>query len=123
MGLLPKSMSKAAGDRDDVLRTIAGMDARDRAVAERIHAIVTEVAPDLTPRLMYGQPGYYRDGTVVCFFRSGAADKARYSTLGFDEGARFEDEDSGFWPTSFALTRLTPQAEDEIRALVRRAAG
>jgi hypothetical protein len=121
MGLLPQSMSKAAGDRDDVLKKIAGMDPQDRAIAERIHAIVTETAPDLTPRLMYGQPGYYRDGKVVCFFRSGAADKARYSTFGFDEGARLEDEDRGFWPTSFALTRMTPEAEDQIRSLLRRA--
>jgi hypothetical protein len=123
MGLLPKSMSKAAGDRDDVLKKIAGMDPQDRAIAERIHAIVTETAPDLVPRLMYGQPGYYRDGQAVCFFRSGAADKARYSTLGFDEGARFDDEDGGFWPTSFAVTKMTPRTEDEIRALLRRAVG
>lgn len=121
MGLLPKSMSKAAGGLDDVRTTIAGMEPRDRAIAERIHAIVTETAPDLAPRLMYGQPGYFRDGRVVCFFRSGAADKARYSTFGFDEGARLDEEDLGFWPTSFALTKVTAQAEDEIRSLLRRA--
>lgn len=121
MGLLPKSMSKAAGDREDVMKVISGMDGRDRALAERFHDLVTEVAPGLTPRLMYGQPGYFRDGAVVCFFRSGTADKARYCTVGFDEGARLDDDERGFWPTSVALTRMTPQAEEEIRTLLRRA--
>jgi hypothetical protein len=90
-------------------------------VAERIHAIVTGTAPDLAPKLWYGQPAYARKGKVLCFFRSGVVDAQRYSTFGFTPQAGL-DEASGLWPTSYAVTELTAEAEKAITELVRRAA-
>ena len=112
--------NKAAADELDVLSKIAAMEASDRAVAERLHAIVTSTAPELAPKLWYGQPAYARKGKVVCFFRSGKADKERYSSLGFTAEANLDDS-SGLWPTSYAVTELTRKAEEEIAALVKRA--
>ncbi|MBO1751772.1 DUF1801 domain-containing protein [Actinotalea sp. BY-33] len=114
--------TKAAADELDVLSKIETMAAPDRAVAERIHAIVTTHAPDLAPKLWYGQPAYARKGKVVCFFRSGDADKERYSTFGFTAEAALDDA-SGLWPTSYAVTELTAAAETSIIALVDRVAG
>ena len=105
-----------------MLTQIAEMDSPDRAVAERIHQIVTGTAPDLAPKLWYGQPAYARTGKVVCFFRSGVADGERYSTFGFTPQAGLDDA-TGLWPTSYAITELTEAAEDLITDLVRRATG
>jgi len=113
---------KQAADLLDVLSKIEKMAEPDRAIAERIHAIVTANAPGLSPKLWYGQPAYARDGKVICFFRSGATDKERYSTFGFTPEAQLDDE-SGLWPTSYAVTRLGEEAEKAITALVRKAAG
>ena len=93
----------------------------DRALAEHIHTLVTTTAPDLEPKLWYGQPAYARKGKVVCFFRSGNDDKERYSTFGFTPEAGLDD-DSGLWATSFALTRLSQEAEHKIVSLLERAA-
>ncbi|GIJ76441.1 protein of unknown function (DU1801) [Micromonospora phaseoli] len=112
--------NKAAADELDVLSKIAAMETPDRAIAERIHAIVTTNAPELSPKLWYGQPAYARKAKVVCFFRSGHADKERYSTFGFTTEAHL-DEGSGLWPTSYAVTELTDEAEQTITALVRKA--
>ncbi|WP_277213237.1 DUF1801 domain-containing protein [Isoptericola croceus] len=112
--------NKKAADELDVLAKIADMDATDRAVAERIHAIVTTTAPDLSPKLWYGQPAYARKGKVVCFFRSGHVDKERYSTFGFTPEANLDD-DGGLWATSFAVTELNDQAEKAIATRVARA--
>ncbi|MFC4604931.1 DUF1801 domain-containing protein [Rhodococcus kronopolitis] len=112
---------KAAAAELDVLSKIAEMDAPDRAVAERIHAIVTTTAPDLSPKLWYGQPAYARKGKVVCFFRSGHADKERYSTFGFTAEAHLDDA-TGLWPTSYAVTELSAEAVAVITALVRKSA-
>ncbi|MFC7329799.1 DUF1801 domain-containing protein [Marinactinospora rubrisoli] len=114
--------NKAAADELDVLSKIAEMAASDRAVAERVHAIVTGTAPELAPKLWYGQPAYARKGKVLCFFRSGTVDKEPYSSFGFTSEARLDDP-SGLWPTSFAVTELTGEAEEKIAALVRRAVG
>lgn len=111
---------KAAAAERDVLSKIATMAAGDRVVAERIHAIVTTTAPALSPKLWYGQPAYAREGKVVCFFRSGVADKERYSTFGFTAAANLDDN-SGMWPTSFAVTELSEHAEAAIAALVAKA--
>jgi uncharacterized protein YdhG (YjbR/CyaY superfamily) len=105
----------------EVLAKIATMNGSDRAMAERIHAIVKANAPDLVPRTWYGMPAYARDGKVVCFFQDAAKFKSRYATLGFNGEARLDD--GNMWPTSFALTRLTPADEARIAALVRQAAG
>ncbi|MCC2313614.1 DUF1801 domain-containing protein [Cellulomonas xiejunii] len=113
--------NKKAADELDVLAKIQKMSDADRPVAERIHAIVTTTAPDLAPKLWYGQPAYARNGKVVCFFRSGDVDKERYSTFGFTTEADLDD-DTGVWPTSFAVSRLTPEAEATLTALVARVA-
>jgi uncharacterized protein YdhG (YjbR/CyaY superfamily) len=113
---------KKAAEELDVLRAIAQMAEEDRAIAERIHAIVTSAAPDLAPKLWYGQPAYARGGKVVCFFRSGAGDHERYSTLGFTAEAALDDP-TGLWPTSFAVEHLSEQAVEVLTGLVRRVAG
>ncbi|NJP65918.1 DUF1801 domain-containing protein [Streptomyces sp. ventii] len=113
---------KAAAAELDVMAKIAAMAPADRAVAERIHAIVTTHAPELSPKLWYGQPAYARAGKVVCFFRSGDADKEPYSTFGFTAEASLDD-DSGLWPTSYAVTELSEGAVAALTALVQRAAG
>ncbi|MFV2100845.1 DUF1801 domain-containing protein [Micromonospora sp. LOL_024] len=116
----PGRGKKAAADELDVLSKIAEMEPSDRAVAERIHVIVTTNAPELSPKLWYGQPAYARKTKVVCFFRSGHADKERYSTFGFTTEANLDD-DSGLWSTSLAVTELTDEAEKTITTLVRKA--
>jgi len=109
-------------DRQAVLDKIAAMAAPDRVLAERIHAIVTEVAPELAPRLWYGMPAYYRDGKNVVFFQDAAKFKARYATLGFNDAARLDE--GSFWPTAYAITyELTSADEKRIAELIRKAAG
>ncbi len=110
-----------ADPEPEVLAKIAELPDADRALAERVHALVREAAPHLTPRLWYGMPAYARDGKLVVFFQAAAKFKARYATLGFDHGAALDDGE--MWPTAYALTALTPEVEDRIRALVARAAG
>ena len=112
--------NKKAAEELDVLKKIQEMSDADRPLAERIHAIVTTAAPDLAPKLWYGQPAYARNGKVVCFFRSGDVDKERYSTFGFTPEAHLDD--GGLWPTSFAVTALTAEDEATLTALVERAA-
>lgn len=114
------SEGKAAANELNVLEKIDQMPEPDRGLATRIHALVAENAPQLAPKLWYGQPAYAHDGKVVCFFRSGQADKERYSTFGFTPEARLDDE-AGMWPTSYAVSELTEQAEQTIAGLVRSA--
>jgi uncharacterized protein YdhG (YjbR/CyaY superfamily) len=105
----------------DVTAKIAEFSAADRAMAEKIHEIVTSAAPDLTPRLWYGQPAYAKDGKVLVFFQPADKFKTRYATLGFNDVAALDD--GSMWPTAFALTGLTAADEKKIRALVKKAAG
>lgn len=112
------SKNRAEGERA-VLAKIAEMAEADRALAMRLHAIITESAPELMPRLWYGMPAYAKDGKIVCFFQSAAKFNTRYATLGFSDSARLDD--GAMWPTAFALTALTPAEEERIRALVRQA--
>ncbi|GAA3204958.1 DUF1801 domain-containing protein [Streptomyces sp. XM83C] len=112
---------KAAEAERDVLAKIADMKDDDRVMAERVHAVVTESAPQLAPKLWYGMPAYALNGKVVCFFQSAAKFKARYATLGFNDAARLDD--GAMWPTAFALTKITPEVEEQIAALVKQAAG
>jgi uncharacterized protein YdhG (YjbR/CyaY superfamily) len=109
---------KGDGERD-VLEKIAEMPEADRAKAERLHALITATAPDLTPRTWYGMPAYAKDGKVVCFFQSGQKFKTRYATLGFSDKANLDH--GAMWPTSFALKDLTAAAEKRIAALVKKA--
>jgi len=115
-----KELKSASGEQD-VLDKIAEMPEDERAIAERIHAIAKEVAPQLAPKTWYGMPGWARDGKVAVFFQPAAKFKSRYSTLGFNDNAPIDDGD--MWPTSFAVTRLTPEIERRIAELIRRAAG
>ena len=105
----------------DLQEAIAKMPADDRAMAERIHAIVTETAPDLVPKTWYGQPAYAKDGKVVVFFQAASKFKTRYATLGFNEDANLDD--GSMWPTAFALVSLTAADEKRIAELVERAVG
>ena len=110
---------RAAGE-SDVLAKIAEMPRPDRAMAKRIHAIVTASAPALSPKTWYGMPAYAKDGKVVCFFQSAAKFSARYATFGFSDEANLDK--GAMWPTSFALKELTAADEAKIGALVKRAA-
>jgi uncharacterized protein YdhG (YjbR/CyaY superfamily) len=112
--------AKPDGERD-VLAKIAEMPEADRALAERIHAIVTANAPTLSPKTWYGMPAYARDGKVVCFFQSADKFKSRYATFGFSDEAHLDD--GAMWPTSFALKEMTATEEARIAALVKQAAG
>jgi uncharacterized protein YdhG (YjbR/CyaY superfamily) len=115
-----RARSDKTDGESDVLAKIAEMPKPDRVMAERIHAIVKTKAPTLTPKTWYGMPAYAKDGKVICFFQSGAKFKSRYATFGFQQDANLDDGD--FWPTSFAVNRLTASVEDKIGKLVRRAA-
>jgi uncharacterized protein YdhG (YjbR/CyaY superfamily) len=109
---------KADGE-GDVLAKIAEMPEPDRAMAERLHAIVKASAPALSPRTWYGMPAYAKDGKVVCFFQSAQKFKTRYATFGFSDKANLDE--GAMWPTSFALKELTASEEKKIAALVKRA--
>jgi hypothetical protein len=112
-----------AGEADGestVLAKIAEMGESDRALGERLHAIITASAPALTPKLWYGMPAYAKDGKVVCFFQCAQKFKTRYATLGFNDTARLDD--GAMWPVAYALTELTAADEARIAALVQQAA-
>lgn len=105
----------------DVLAKIAEMQPEDRAIAEKVHAIVTKNAPHLSPKTWYGFPAYANgDGKVVCFFQPAAKFKTRYGTLGFSDQAKLDD--GSVWPTSYALKKLTAADEKRIAELVKKAA-
>ncbi len=110
---------RTADGEQDVLARIADMPEPDRAMAERIHAIVTATAPALSPRTWYGMPAYARDGKVVCFFQAASKFKSRYATFGFDQNANLDD--GRMWPTAYALTELTAAEEARIAELVTKA--
>ena len=114
-----KRNASAAEDEQAVLDKIASMPEADRHLAERIHALVKAAAPDLTSKLWYGMPAYYKDGKSVCFFQDANKFKARYATLGFNEGAKLDD--GNMWATSYALLKLTAADEKRITDLVKQA--
>ena len=117
----PNPLADKADMESAVLAKIAEMPEPDRAMGERLHAIIKAGAPALSPRLWYGMPAYAKDGKVVCFFQSAEKFKTRYATLGFNHEAKLDE--GAMWPTSFALTELTASEEGRIAALVKRAAG
>ncbi len=111
-----------AGDADgeaDVLAKIAEMAGSDRAIAERVHAIVKASAPDLSPRTWYGMPAYAKDGKVVCHFKPAQKFKTRYATLGFSDKADLDE--GAMWPVEFAVKELTAGVEAQIGELVKKA--
>ncbi len=113
------SKSRAEGERA-VLSAIAEMSEPDRAMAERLHAIITASAPALAPKTWYGMPAYAKDGKVICFFQAASKFKVRYATFGFQPDANLDD--GAMWPTSFALVELTA-AEEATDHLAREESG
>jgi hypothetical protein len=112
------STDKADGERD-LLAKIAEMPPSDRALAERLHAIIKTSAPDLASKTWYGMPAYAKDGQIVCFFQCADKFKSRYATLGFSDKANLDD--GAMWPTTYALKELTATDEAKIAALIRQA--
>jgi uncharacterized protein YdhG (YjbR/CyaY superfamily) len=115
-----RAEDKAVVEKATMMAKIADMPEPDRGMAERLHKIVADAAPNLLPKLYYGQPGWSRAGKVVVFFRSGQMDKERYSTLGFSAEASLDDG-SGLWATAYALTKITDESAGTMASLVRRA--
>jgi uncharacterized protein YdhG (YjbR/CyaY superfamily) len=113
-----RGKSKAEGEAE-VLAKIAELSEPDRAMAQRLHAIVTAAAPALSPRTWYGMPAYAKDGKVVCFFQGAQKFKTRYASFGFSDAANLDE--GAMWPTAFALETLTAAEEARIGALVRKA--
>jgi uncharacterized protein YdhG (YjbR/CyaY superfamily) len=115
-----KELKTAADGESAVREALAAMAPHDRSLGERIHAIVTEAAPELTPRTWYGMPAYAnKDGKVVCFFRNATKFKERYAMFGFNDSARLDE--GAVWPVAYALTELTAADEKRIRVLVKKA--
>jgi uncharacterized protein YdhG (YjbR/CyaY superfamily) len=113
-----RGANRAEGEKD-LLAKLAEMPEPDRAMAKRIHEIITAKAPELSPKTWYGMPAYEKDGKVVCFFQPADKFKARYATFGFNDSANLDE--GAMWPTSFALKKLTAAGEKTIGELVKRA--
>ena len=109
---------QADGERA-VLAKIAEMPEPDRAMGERLHAVIKASAPALSPRLWYGMPAYAKDGKIVCFFQSAQKFKTRYATLGFSDKANLDE--GAMWPSAFVLKELTATEEARVGALVKKA--
>ena len=112
-----KGDEREEGERD-IRERIAEMPETERAMAERLHAIVSDSAPSLVPRTYYGMPAYSKDGKTICFFQPPSKFKVRYWTLGFQPEAALDDGD--MWPNAYALTKLTPKVEAQIADLVKK---
>ena len=115
-----KELKAAADGESAVQEALAAMTPADRAIGERLHAIVKEAAPELSPKTWYGMPAYAdKEGKVVCFFRNAAKFKERYAMVGFNDSAKLDD--GSMWPVAFALTKLTKADETKIAKLVKQA--
>ncbi|MEA2668560.1 MAG: hypothetical protein QOJ33_1494 [Chloroflexota bacterium] len=114
-----KATAEKADGESTVLAKIAEMQKGDRAMAERLHAVIKASAPGLSPKLWYGMPAYAKDGKIICFFQSAQKFKSRYATLGFSDQANLDE--GAMWPNAFALTKLTAADETRIGALVKKA--
>jgi uncharacterized protein YdhG (YjbR/CyaY superfamily) len=115
---LKADAAKADGEKA-LLEKVGEMKGTDRAIATRLHELITEAAPALSPKTWYGMPAYAKDGKIVCFFQSAAKFDSRYATFGFSDEANIDQ--GPMWPTSWALTELTPAEEKKIVALVKKA--
>ena len=122
-GAMRERIQELKADKEDgegaVLAKIAEMPEPDRTMGKRLHAIIKESAPALSPRLWYGMPAYAKDGKVICFFQAAQKFKTRYATFGFSDKANLDE--GAMWPTAFALTELTAAEEARITALVKKA--
>jgi uncharacterized protein YdhG (YjbR/CyaY superfamily) len=118
-----KARARELKDKTDgetaVRAAIAAMSPADRALAKRVHELITAAAPELTPKTWYGMPAYAKDGKVVCFFRNAGKFKERYAMFGFNDTAKLDE--GSMWPVAFALTKLTAADEKKIRALLKKA--
>jgi uncharacterized protein YdhG (YjbR/CyaY superfamily) len=114
-----KAQARRAEGEQAVLAKIAELPEPDRAMAERLHALIKQSAPELAPRTWYGMPAYAKQGKVVCYFTPASKFKERYASFGFNESANLDH--GNMWPTSFALKRLTAAEEKSIAALVKKA--
>ncbi|GIG30780.1 iron chaperone [Cellulomonas marina] len=112
---------KAAEEAAAVVAALEALPEPDRGLGQRLHALITEAAPDLAPRTWYGMPAYAKDGKVLCFFQPASKFKARYATLGFNDVAVLDEGTT--WPVTWAITSLTAADEERVTALVRRAVG
>jgi len=117
-GKRSKSANKAEAEAAEVLEKIAEMPDADRAIAEKVHQIVAEEAPSLSPKTWYGMPGWAKDGKIVLFFQGSEKFKTRYATLGFNDIATIDE--GSMWPTAYALTKLTAADEKTLRALIKK---
>ena len=116
-----RAKDKAAAEAQACLDAIAEMPKQDKALATKVHELVTAAAPELAPKTWYGMPAYARDGKVVCYFKAAAKFKTRYAQFGFEAEANLDE--GTMWPTVFAVTQLTPSEERTITRLVKKAAG
>lgn len=114
-----KAEAAQADGKAQLLAAIARMQEPDRAIARKVHALITAAAPNLTPKTWYGMPAYARDGNVICYFQNAGKFKVRYQTLGFSDKAKIDD--GKMWPIQYALLELTPAIEARITALVTQA--
>ena len=114
-----KAASSKADGLNDLLAKIAEMTEPDRSMAERVHAIVMDAAPDLWPKTWYGMPAYAKDGKLICFFQAASKFKVRYATFGFQPDAMVDE--GTMWPVAYALTELAPADEARIADLVKKA--
>jgi len=122
-GAMRERIQELKADKEDgegaVLAKIAEMPEPDRTMGKRLHAIIKESAPALSPRLWYGMPAYAKDGKVICFFQAAQKFKTRYATFGFSDKANLDE--GAMWPTAFALKGLTATEEARIVTLVKKA--
>jgi uncharacterized protein YdhG (YjbR/CyaY superfamily) len=114
-----KAEAANADGKQELLGAIAKMREPDRAIAKKVHALITAAAPGLTPKTWYGMPAYAKNGNVICFFQNAGKFKVRYQTLGFSDKAKIDD--GAMWPIQYALSKLTATEEAKITALVKKA--
>src|SRR5487761_62834 len=114
-----KAEAAKADGKTELLAAIARMPEPDRAIATKVHALITAAAPDLTPKTWYGMPAYASEGNVICYFQNAGKFKVRYQTLGFSDKAKIDD--GAMWPIQYALSELTATEEARITALVKKA--
>jgi uncharacterized protein YdhG (YjbR/CyaY superfamily) len=114
-----KAEAAKADGKTELLAAIAKMQEPDRAIAKKVHALITAAAPALTPKTWYGMPAYAKDGNVICYFQNAGKFKVRYQTLGFSDKAKIDD--GVMWPIQYALGKLTASEEAKITALVKKA--
>jgi uncharacterized protein YdhG (YjbR/CyaY superfamily) len=114
-----KAEAAKADGKLELLAAIARMQEPDRAIAKKVHALITAAAPALTPKTWYGMPAYAKDGNVICYFQNAGKFKVRYQTLGFSDKAKIDD--GTMWPIQYAISKLTAAEEAKITALVKKA--